>query len=629
LAELDARLAPQIRAKTRAKRAEHAATEIADTALAPKDDDTPDIKDLKLLVVGLLPIEVHNASQTPCLHQVFKAINSFRATVDGEIVDEIIDEWSIRGEFTDNAWAQFNKQRRANMMKWDDNPGFLCNLIQECNPEYYEETLKPALAVIAKQRVVEEMQTTTCCLMDDYDFNTFATTKRQCVSEAIIGLKRCIVFNRKRAVFMVKHDHEFVEVDEPQMKIRCRSIVAYVKRCQKSEEEFAKFQEKCRKDDQPVPTENKPIFMNVMLAEFLFAKTSTIINEHLAVSDCQMFAENDSTYELFQGYGWNEVAEPEAEANTKLFISHIQHIICNNDADYYNYFMEWLRILYCEPKFLHSTCPVFYSMEGAGKGALQKGLMKLFGKYSFLTAYLSDVVGNDNHQIAGMKLIMPNEIADSSKDVQLSEDGIKPIIDPILNVRGKWVKPYVIKNYAGAIFATNHKQSLPVSANQRRFAFIECSNEYCAIKKNPGTRAYFDALFAEIESDKFGNALHTYLTNMKPTGADVRRLPETPLLAALRKASASVIELFVADYARQLRIGMSGAHPSYRTWCMENGYKPLCNKNWSLQMNDYCELRHTRCGNRWHLRTECYERFPVAEGEDDPAERLTNDDCGI
>jgi phage/plasmid-associated DNA primase len=290
--------------------------------------------------------------------------------------------------------------------------------------------------------------------------------------------------------------------------------------------------------------------------------------------------------------------------------------------------MEWLRVLYCEPKHLHSTCPVFYSLEGAGKGALQTGLLKLFGKYSFLTASLGDVVGNDNHQIAGMKLIMPNEIADSSKDVQLSEDGIKPIIDPILNVRGKWVRPYTIKNYAGAIFATNHKQSLPVSANQRRFAFIECNNEYCAIKKNPNTRTYFDALFAEIEDARFGNALHTYLTNMKPTGADVRRLPDTALLLALRKASASVIELFVADFARELRIGMSDAHASYRQWCNENGYKPLCTKNWSLQMNDYCELRKTRARNLWRLRTEHYERFPVEEGEDDAAE-LLNDDCGI
>jgi hypothetical protein len=103
-------------------------------------ENSHDIADLRLLVGGLLPIEVHNASCTPCLHQVFKAINSFLTDDNSaDDIDDIIDEWQVKGTFTDNARANFNRQRRANASKAADNGGFLYNLIKDHNRPYFDE----------------------------------------------------------------------------------------------------------------------------------------------------------------------------------------------------------------------------------------------------------------------------------------------------------------------------------------------------------------------------------------------------------------------------------------------------------------------------------------------------------
>jgi hypothetical protein len=98
-----------------------------------------DLSDLRVLVEGILSIECHNASSTPCLHQVFKSINSFKNNGYDDDVEDIIDEWQMKGTFTENARAQFNKQRRANVKRFDQNAGFLYNLIKEHNKPYFDE----------------------------------------------------------------------------------------------------------------------------------------------------------------------------------------------------------------------------------------------------------------------------------------------------------------------------------------------------------------------------------------------------------------------------------------------------------------------------------------------------------
>nr|WP_242467963.1 bifunctional DNA primase/polymerase [Halorhodospira neutriphila] len=183
---------------------------------------------------------------------------------------------------------------------------------------------------------------------------------------------------------------------------------------------------------------------------------------------------------------------------------HIREVVCQGQADAYEYLLNWLARMFQYPDLPGETVPVLQSRQGGGKNIFIEPLVKAFGEHGVTVSSSEGLVGHFQDQIAHAVLVFANEAlwgGDNKKEGQLKA----LITDETREVNRKFVPQYTVRNHVHLIVASNESWPVPTGIEDRRFVFYRLSDERI------GDRAYFNALSAEINAGGIEAFVHELL----------------------------------------------------------------------------------------------------------------------
>jgi hypothetical protein len=212
-------------------------------------------------------------------------------------------------------------------------------------------------------------------------------------------------------------------------------------------------------------------------------------------------------YNLFRGFPY----DPE-EGDCDLIRRHIFEVLCGGDAQLSEWLMTFLAHMVQFPKSKPGVALVLQGEKGTGKSTIFEDLMhpilgNTFQKVS--SGHHLDTRFNAEYERTIMLLCEEAFWAgDPSKEGQLKD----LITGPSLRIEPKGVNAYNAPSCLRVVLVSNNRHVVPASVDERRFVVLKASSRY------RGDKAYFDALHAEIRSDKARQAFMYVLMSFQPKG---------------------------------------------------------------------------------------------------------------
>jgi putative DNA primase/helicase len=192
-----------------------------------------------------------------------------------------------------------------------------------------------------------------------------------------------------------------------------------------------------------------------------------------------------------------------------LIMKHMREIICNNNNDIFNYFINYLANLIQHPYKKANTSIIIKSIQGAGKDTIFKWFgNNILGKEYYLNEDTLELIfGKFNSSIENKILIVLNEV--SGKETFIINEKIKNAITREVNIiEHKGMKPYENTNNIGYIYLTNNDNPIKIPFDDRRFCGIESNNSMV------NNYEYFNSLNDEIKSGDYDRAFYDYFMNI-------------------------------------------------------------------------------------------------------------------
>lgn len=275
-------------------------------------------------------------------------------------------------------------------------------------------------------------------------------------------------------------------------------------------------------------------------------------------------------YNSFKGL---KVEHAEHKENLKFEDSIIYNhmmLMCNNDLNIFNYFCYWLNNRLFYPYKLPNTSLIFRGIEGSGKSCFFNWLgNNILGKnYYTESSFCEHILGHFNPLIKNKLLIIINEM--KSEDGSRYKETIKDVItSEKLDINEKGSKQYKIKNNTGFIFLTNNFNVIRADKNDRRFIFIEMSDE----KAN--NNQYFKELFRAFNSGKYNKSFYEFIKGFDSLNYDFTgNRPETEYNKQVKLLNFSPIEKYFMDLADNNKLKeeykIKGLYEDFKDWLYEN-----------------------------------------------------------
>lgn len=243
---------------------------------------------------------------------------------------------------------------------------------------------------------------------------------------------------------------------------------------------------------------------------------------------------------------WNGFAVRPAPGSWELMRQHIHEVLADGDAASAEYITKWAAYAVQHPGSPAEAALVFRGDLGTGKGAFGKAMMKLFGQHGIRTQGAAVLDSRFNVHLRDCVLLFADEV---DWDSRRSSSQLKGMVtEPSLFIEPKGVDATNQPNYLHIIIASNNDWVIPAAPGERRFAAFRVSD------RRMGDKAYFNALFGEMEAGGLAAMLHDLLA-MDLTGWHPRfSIPQTrelsdQKLAGLSGADAIVREMLMGGVA--------------------------------------------------------------------------------
>jgi hypothetical protein len=204
------------------------------------------------------------------------------------------------------------------------------------------------------------------------------------------------------------------------------------------------------------------------------------------------------TFNTFSGFP----VKPKSEPLDDMIVSHIRDVMCDKDAEAFNYVMNWLAHLIQKPLDKVGVCLVFISEQGAGKNTIWDWIRaKIFGnKYSHMLTDLDSLTAAFNKRMESKMLCVLNEIGNYGGNYK-SNDKLKSVLtDTTIYIQPKGLEAYEISDYCRYVMLTNSDWAARIETSDRRYAVFGCSNSKI------GDCKYFDTLhnkLTDTQADAF------------------------------------------------------------------------------------------------------------------------------
>lgn len=182
-----------------------------------------------------------------------------------------------------------------------------------------------------------------------------------------------------------------------------------------------------------------------------------------------------SLFNLWEGYDYKKTGKPNLD-KIKSFLDHIKHVWASDNAQTYNYILNWFAQIIQTPEKKTKACLVLKSIEGVGKTIVLELIGKIMGNdYYLSTSSLESILGKFNKCAEGKILINFNE-TNWGGDKKLTGNFKTLITDHTMKIEDKNISDYYTDNLLNFIITTNEDWIVNISANDRRFYLIECNS---------------------------------------------------------------------------------------------------------------------------------------------------------
>lgn len=290
----------------------------------------------------------------------------------------------------------------------------------------------------------------------------------------------------------------------------------------------------------------------------------------------------DNIFNLYEGWA----VTPNYDATKQGFYlldDHISNVICDGDAELYEYLCNWLAWVVQNLGKKSLTIPTLKSKEGTGKNMFIDAFRRLFGRHGSTTSRKDDLLGTYNGYVED-KLFIHLEEAFFSGDYA-AKDAMKALVtNPLLTISNKFEHTRSdVPNYTNFMMSSNHAVVAGTDEDARRYVYIDVSNKLLAL--SPTDRnAYFSALDAHTKdttvlSDFLGYLLTRPLGDFNPS---LHRPKNSARDVEIRASWESHTEWVGYFITKRIEGGQSNSdnalapsalYEAYLAYCDMRGYK--------------------------------------------------------
>ncbi len=237
-------------------------------------------------------------------------------------------------------------------------------------------------------------------------------------------------------------------------------------------------------------------------------------------------AARDGTYNLWQGF-----AVAPGPGRCDRFLAHLRDTIANGDEALYRYLLGWFAALIQRPGQKVETSLVIRGPQGCGKTLIGQVVGRLLGPQHYVPVAADRfVTGHFNAHLAQCLLLQVDEGFWAGD--KASVGALKNLITAhqhAIEFKGKdalW-----LDNHVRLFITSNNRWVVPAGVSERRFAVLDAGDGRVP------ERAYFAALFEELDTQNGYAALHQALLDFDLSSVDLRQLPRTSAFAEQKAAS--------------------------------------------------------------------------------------------
>lgn len=325
-------------------------------------------------------------------------------------------------------------------------------------------------------------------------------------------------------------------------------------------------------------------------------------------------------FNMFQGLRVQHLPINKDYPRIQRILNHIKVVICNNDEYSYKWFLIYLSAILQGIKT--NVMIMIRGMEGCGKNVLLNAIAYgLIGSdYAIATSSPEkQFFGNFNSLLQNRIFSIINE---GQHGLRSCMDNIKDLItEDRINIEKKGIDAVSLQNYNNFIGDTNNWNILNVSANDRRFVFFNCNNEYV------GNEDYFTPLVNDLEDDVVLSALYHYLIDEVKCASDFdfqKTRPKTSLYKKLQRVNLPNPIKYLLNIKEGLeyikyrgetyaKIKCNHLYDKYKDWCLKYKYEVFNLENFETKVIDddkngikKCKDIHKHC-NIYKINKELFE----------------------
>lgn len=246
-------------------------------------------------------------------------------------------------------------------------------------------------------------------------------------------------------------------------------------------------------------------------------------------------------YNLWQGFACEAIP-----GDCSLFLEHIRKNICQENANYYTYLLNWMARCVQQPDCPGEVAVVLRGEMGTGKGIFAKHFGSLFGRHFLQVSEPKHLIGNFNSHLMEIVVLFADEAFYAGD--KKHESVLKSLVtEEHLAIEAKGRDVYSAPNYTHIILASNSAWVVPAGSNERRFFALDVSSEKMQDKK------YFAAITQQMNRGGREALLHLLLT-LDISGFEVRDIPKTGALQDQKLLSMSPEEAWWYEKLEEGRI---------------------------------------------------------------------------
>lgn len=316
-------------------------------------------------------------------------------------------------------------------------------------------------------------------------------------------------------------------------------------------------------------------------------------------------------FNIWKGYDANIITNIDQEV-IDVVIDLLLNVFCNGDKELLRYVLTWFSNLVSTDDINKVALVIVSEKQGTGKGTLLEFIAKILGSHCFKTVTgVGPLTQKHNTVIKGVRLLVMNEAASTREDFRNNFDKLKTIItDPVIDIEPKGLDHYDVKNLGNYIIVSNHRDSVVIENDDRRYQVLECSSIYANNTEYfTKVRKILQLRIGDEQKMEAANSFYTYLMNYNDK-VDLFKIINTPLREEMKERSLPNTVKFILEHKKKLDnlkydIGMehlyniraSDLYEQYKTWATNNTEKIATNTKFGMDIKNYVNKKCNKDAN--------------------------------